>query len=256
MENGHIPLKRFYFVIPLIALAGCAAEDYSAKNVSSGFKGGFDYVRDAFGQPVTRVSKDDPQGPFPDVPADARPGHRSEKERNALIDEMKADHATAAKIQTALDQSDDQTRFLAFGGAPPTAQPIALAAETVTLPDGVRDIDSVDPSRLGGWSEVAAVDFKEGSAELPEGIEQALAKAAHLASANLAARVVGYSASDRLALPGKGPHESNRWLADLRARKVAETLIHMGVAPAKLVVGPASEAERKSGDRVEIIIDY
>ncbi len=249
-------MKRFYFVIPLLMVAGCSGDDYSAQNLSSGFKGSIDYVRDAFGQPLTRVSRDDPQGPFPNVPTDTRPQHRSEKERKAMIADMNADHATAVKIQDAVDKSDDETRYIDFNGAPPAAQPISLTVETVTLPDGVRDIDTVDPTRLGSWSSVAEVAFKEGSAELPDGLAQSLAKAANLASANLDARIVGYSNSDRLTMPGKGPHESNRWLADLRARKVAIELIHLGVAPAKLVVGSAPEAERKLGDKVDIIIDY
>lgn len=237
-------------------VAGCGGDGSRSNSLSSGFKGSIDYVRDAFGQPITRVSKDDPQGPFPNVPSDPRPQNRSEKERKAMIADMAADHATAAKIQDAVEKSDDQTRYIAFNGAPPTAQPISLTVETVTMPDGVRDIDTVDKTRLGSYSTVAEVDFKEGSAELPEGLEQKLTKAASLAKDNLDARIVGYSNSDRLTMPGKGPHEANRWLADLRARKVAEALIHLGVAPAKLVVGSASEAERKSGDKVDIIIDY
>lgn len=255
-ENGLIPLKRFYFVIPLLMLAACGGDDYSTKNLSSGLKGGIDYVRDAFGQPITRVSKDDPQGPFPAVPTDPRPEVRSEKERNALIADLNADHATATRIQAAVDKSDDKTRYVAFNGAPPTAQPIALAVESVSLPDGVKDMDTIDKTRIGSYSEVAEIEFKEGSAELPDGLDQKLAKAASLAKANLDARIVGYSSSDRLTMPGKGPHEANRWLADLRARKVARELLQLGVAPAKLVVGSASEAERKSGDKVEIIIDY
>ncbi len=247
---------RFSLVPALLILASCASEDYTAKNIGGGFKGGVDWVRDAFGQPIAEVNKDDPQGPFPNAPTDARPDVRSQKVRESMIADLKGDQATAAKITTAIDKSSDETRYIAFNGAPPTAQPIALTVETVSLPDGVRDIDTVDPTRLGGWSEVAAIDFKEGSAELPDSVEHALSQAAHLAASNPDARIVGYSNSERLALPGKGPHEANRWLADLRARKVASVLIHMGVAPAKLIVGSAPEAERKSGDKVEIIIDY
>ena len=249
-------MKRFYFVLPLLVIAGCSGDSASTKSLSSGLKGGVDYVRDAFGQPITSVAKDDPQGPFPNVPVDPRPQNRSEKERNAMIAEMNADHATAAKIQATVDKSDDKARYVAFNGAPPTAQPISLTVESVSLPDGVRDIDTVDRTRLGSWSQVAEIGFKEGSAELPDGLAQKLAKAASLASANQDARVVGYSNSERLTMPGKGPHESNRWLADLLARKVAKELLELGVAPAKLVVGAASESERKSGDKVEIIIDY
>ena len=249
-------MKRFYFVIPLLALAACSTDDYSTKSLSSGFKGSIDYVRDAFGQPLTRVSRDDPQGAFPLVPTDPRPENRTEKERKAMLADIDADRATGVKIQAALEKNDDNTRYLSFNGAPPTAQPISLTVETVALPDGVRDMDTVDRTRLGTWSSVAQVSFKEGSADLPDGLAQSLAKAASLAAANLDVRVVGYSNSDRLVMPGKGPHESNRWLAELRARKVAQELIHLGVSPAKLVVGSAAESERKLGDKVDIIIDY
>ena len=253
---------RFSFVLPLILLAGCTAEDYSAKSISGGFKGGVDWVRDAFGQPVADVGRTDPQGPFPNAPTDPRPELRSQKARDGMIADLQADRATSARMVAAVDKSDDKTRYIAFDGAPPTAQPIALSAETVTLPDGVRDMDSVDRSRLGGWSEVAAVDFKEGSSELPEDLDKALSQAVHLAKDNLDARIVGYSNSERLSLSGgngvsqKGPHEANRYLAELRARKVAEALVGMGVPASKLIVGSAAEAERKSGDKVEIIIDY
>jgi len=248
-------------VLSLVLLAGCSAEDYTAKNIAGGFKGGVDAVRDAFGDTVAVVSSDEPKGPFPNAPTDPRPEVRSQKARDGLVADLQADRATSAKMVAAVSQSDDKTRYIAFNGAPPTAQPIALTAETVTLPDGVRDMDSVDRSRLGGWSEVAAVDFKEGSAELPEDTDKALSQAARLAKTNLDARIVGFSNSDRLTLAGqggadKGPHEANRYLAELRARKVAEALIALGVPPNKLVVGSAAEAERKSGDKVEIIIDY
>jgi len=243
-------------VLSLVLLAGCEANDYSAKNIAGGFKGGVDSVRDAFGETIADVGSDDPKGPFPNAPTDPRPEMRSQKAREALLADLNADRATSAKMTAAVNKSDDKTRYIAFNGAPPTAQPIALTAETVTLPDGVRDMDSVDRTRLGGWSEVAAVDFKEGSSELPEDVEKSLAHAAHLANTNLDARIVGFSNSDRLTLPGKGPHEANRYLAELRARKVAEALIALGVPANKLVVGSAAEAERKSGDKVEIIIDY
>ncbi|GEM_PF-4315334 len=243
-------------MLSLVLLAGCEANDYTAKNIAGGFKGSVDAVRDAFGDTVADVGSDDPKGPFPNAPTDPRPEMRSQKAHDALMADLQADRATSAKMTAAVSKSDDKTRYIAFNGAPPTAQPIALTAETVTLPDGVRDMDSVDRTRLGGWSEVASVDFKEGSSELPEDVEKALAQAAHLAKSNLDARIVGYSNSDRLTLPGKGPHEANRYLADLRARKVAEALIAQGVPANKLVVGSAAEAERKSGDKVEIIIDY
>lgn len=243
-------------MVSLVLLAGCASEDYTAKNISGGFKGGVDWVRDAFGQPIAQVDTGDPKGPFPNAPADPRPEVRSQKARDGMIADLQADRATSAKVVAAVDKSDDKTRYIAFNGAPPTAQPITLTAETVSLPDGVRDMDSVDRSRLDGWSEVASVDFKEGSSDLPEDLEKSLAQAARLAKEHLDARIVGFSNSDRLTLPGKGPHEANRYLADLRARKVAETLARMGVPANKLIVGSAAEAERKSGDKVEIIIDY
>jgi outer membrane protein OmpA-like peptidoglycan-associated protein len=249
-------LKRFSFVLPLLLLGACASENFETKSLSEGFKGNIDYVRDAFGQPITRIPKQPDAGPFPSAPVDVRPEVRTQKERTDLIAEMKDDHATAAKVSAAVAKSSDQTRYISFNGKPPAAQPIALTEETVKLPDGVRDIDTVDPTRLGGWSDLGTVDFKEGSAELPESAEKFLAQAAHLASSHVDARIVGYSASDRLALPGKGPHESDRYLADLRARKVAEALIRLGVAPTKLVVGPAVESDRKSADKVEILIDY
>ena len=253
-------MKRLYYrflpLLPLILLAACEADDYKAKTISGGFKGGVDWVRDAFGTPVAEVTSDEPQGPFPNPPTDPRPELRSQKVREGMIADLDADRANSAKITTALDKSGDKTRYIAFNGAPPAAQPIALTAETISLPEGVRDMDTVDRSRLGGWSSVAAIDFKEGSAELPEDAQKALSKAASLANGHLDARIVGYSNSERLVLPGKGPHEANRYLAELRARKIAEALIHMGVAPVKLIVGSAPEAERKSGDRVEIIIDY
>jgi outer membrane protein OmpA-like peptidoglycan-associated protein len=243
-------------LLPLILLAACATEDYSAKSISKEFKGSVDWVRDAFGQPVADVGNSDPQGPFPNTPNDPRPVVRSEKARTDLITDLKDDKTTAAKITAALDKSDDKTRYIAFNGAPPTAQPIALSPETVSLPDGVRDMDTVDRTRLGSWSEVASLPFKEGSAELPEDADKSLGQAARLAKADLDARVIGYSDSDRLTLPGKGPHEANRYLAELRARKVAQALIALGVPASKVIVGSAPEAERKSGDKVEIIIDY
>jgi len=246
-------LKRFYFVIPLLLLGACS---FDTKGLSEGMKGNADWVRDAFGEPVTRIPKEPDAGPFPGIVTDDRPEVRSQKQRTALIGELNGDRATAAKMQAAMSKSDDKTRYIAFNGKGPTAQPITLTQETLTLPDGVRDIDTVDPTRLGGWSDLGEIDFKEGSAELPEDAEKVLAQAAHLLKTNLDARLAGYSASDRLALPGKGPHESNRYLADLRARKVAQALLALGVSPHKLIVGPAIEADRKSADKVEIIIDY
>jgi hypothetical protein len=239
---------RFSLLLPLVLLGACESSDYTAKNISGSFKGGVDYVRDAFGVPVADVSRDDPKGPFPAPTTDPRPELRPQKTREAMIADLNADRATSAKITTAVDKSNDKSLFIGFNGAAPTAQPISLTAETVSLPDGVRDLDSVDRTRLGSWSEVASVDFKEGSAELPDELR--------LAGGHLDARIIGFSNSDRLILPGKGPHEANRYLAELRARKVAETLVHMGVAPNKLIVGSAPESERKSGDKVEIIIDY
>lgn len=249
-------MKRFSFVLPLLLLGGCSSNSFETKSLSEGFKGNIDYVRDAFGQPITRIPKDQDAAPFPAVPVDPRPDVRTQKQRTDLVNEMKDDHAAAAKVSAAVAKSSDPTRYIAFNGKPPTAQPIALTFETVKLPDGVRDIDTVDPTRLGGWSDMGTIDFKEGSAELPDTIQKLLAQAAHLISANQDARIVGYSASERLALPDKGPHETNRYLADLRARKVAEALIELGVAPSKLVVGAAAESDRKSADKVEILIDY
>jgi outer membrane protein OmpA-like peptidoglycan-associated protein len=248
-------LKRFSFVI-LLLLGACSSGDFGTKGLSEGMKGNADWVRDAFGEPITRIPKEPDAGPFPGVVTDERPEVRTQKQRTELIGEMNADRATAAKVQAAVGKSDDKTRYIAFNGKAPAAQPIALTQETVTLPDGVRDIDTVDPTRLGGWSDLGQIDFKEGSAELPEDAGKVLSQAAHLLAANPDARVAGYSASDRLALPGKGPHEANRYLADLRARKVAEALIKLGVPATKLIVGPAVEAERKSADKVEIVIDY
>jgi len=255
-EYGLIPLKRFYFVIPLLLLGACSGKDFDTKGLSEGMKGNADWVRDAFGVPVTRVPKEPDAGPFPGIVTDDRPEVRSQKQRAELTAELNGDRATAAKVQAAVEKSGDKARYVAFNGKPPAAQLIALAPETVALPDGVRDIDTVDPSRLGGWSDVGEIDFKEGSAELPEEAGKLLSQAAHLLKTNLDARIAGYSASDRLALPGKGPHESNRYLADLRARKVAEALVKLGAPANKLIVGPAVEAERKSSDKVEIIIDY
>lgn len=247
---------RFSLLLPLALLAGCESSDYTAKSISGSFKSSVDSVRDAFGVPVADVSRDDPKGPFPNPPTDARPEPRTQKTREEMIADLKTDRDTSAKITTALDKSGDQSHYIAFNGAAPTAQPISLTTESVTLPDGVRDLDSVDRTRLDSWSVVASVDFKEGSAELPEDLEKSLAQAARLAGGHLDARIVGFSNSERLAQPGKGPHEANRYLAELRAKKVAETLAHMGVAPNKLIVGSAPESERKSGDKVEIIIDY
>jgi len=246
---------RFSLLLPLVLLAACESDDYTAKNIAGGFKGGFDYVRDAFDVPVVQIYSSDPKGPFPPPVTDPRPEVRSEKMRTDMIADLQADRATSVKITGALDKGD-KTHYIAFNGAAPAAQPISLTAVTVALPDGVRDLDSVDRTRLDSWSEVASVDFKEGSADLPEDVEKSLAQAAKLANGHLDARVVGFSNSDRVVLAGKGPHESNRYLAELRARKVAEALVRMGVPPTKLIVGSAAEAERKSGDKVQIIIDY
>jgi len=249
-------LKRFSFVLPLLLLGACSASDYSTKTLSTGAKGQIDWVRDAFGEPVARVPDQGDPGPFPGAPTDPRPEVRTQKQRSDMINDMQAERATAAKVEAAVDKSSDKSRYIAFNGKPPAAQPIALAEESVKMPDGVRDIGTVDPTRLGGWSNLGEIDFREGSAELPEEARKMLTQAAHLLSSNPEARVVGYSNSERVVLPGKGPHESNLYLADLRARKVAEALLALGVSPNKLIVGPAVEADRKSGDKVEIIIDY
>lgn len=249
-------MKRFSFVLPLLLLGGCSASDYSTKTISEGAKGQIDWVRDAFGVPVTRIPDQGDPGPFPGAPLDTRPEIRTQKQRAEMIAGLQAERAAAAKVEDAVDKSADKTRYVAFNGKPPAAQPIALTQETVNLPDGVRDIGTVDPTRLGGWSDQGWIDFKEGSAELPEEAGKTLSRVAHLLKTNLDARVVGYSGSERVALPGKGPHESNLYLADLRARKVAEALLALGVPPNKLIVGPAVEAERKSADKVEIVIDY
>lgn len=249
-------MKRFSFVLPLLLLGACSATDYSTKTLSTGTKGQIDWVRDAFDQPITRVPDQGDPGPFPGAPTDPRPEVRTQKQRTDLITAMQAERATAAKVEDAVQTSKDNSRYIAFNGKPPAAQPIALTEETVSLPDGIRDMGTVDPTRLGGWSDLGQIDFKEGSAELPDEAAKMLSQVAHLLATNPDARVVGYSASDRLALPGKGPHEANLYLADLRARKVAENLIKLGVSPTKLIVGPAVEAERKSADKVEIIIDY
>lgn len=237
-------------------LGGCSASDYSTKTISEGAKGQIDWVRDAFGEPVTRIPDQGDPGPFPGAPTDARPEVRTQKQRTEMIAGLQAERATAAKVEAAVEKSADKTRYVAFNGKPPAAQPITVTEETVTLPDGIRDIGTVDPTHLGGWSDLGGIDFKEGSAELSEEAGKTLSQAAHLLKTNLDARVVGYSGSERVSLPGKGLHESNLYLADLRARKVAEALIQLGVSPAKLIVGPAVEAERKSADKVEIVIDY
>jgi outer membrane protein OmpA-like peptidoglycan-associated protein len=249
-------LRRSVAAAALLLLAGCQG-DFSAKGLAQSFKGDIDWVRDLSGQPIAKLAKDTPQGPFPDIGNDPRPQPRSRKQNTDLIAELGADHATAGKIGAALAKSD-RTAYLTLDGAKPTAQPIPVALETVELPDGVRDLDSFDPRHAGSWFALRQVDFDEGSAELPEEapVELALRQAARLAAEKGSLRVVGYSGSQRLSLEGKGPHEANRWLAELRARKVAEQLIAFGAPPRQLLVGPAPEADRASGDKVEVIIDY
>lgn len=255
-ETGLTPLKRFSFVLPLLLLGACSASDYSTKTLSEGAKGKIDWVRDAFGAPVTRVPDQGDPGPFPGAPTDPRPEVRTQKQRSDMIAGLQAERATAAKVEAAVEKSDDKSRYIAFNGKPPAAQPIALTEETVKMPDGVRDMGTVDPTRLGSWSDLGGIEFKEGSAELPEDAGKILSQTAHLLASYPDARIVGYSNSERLTLPGKGPHEANLYLADLRAKKVAEALLKLGVPPNKLIVGPAVEAERKSADKVEIVIDY
>jgi outer membrane protein OmpA-like peptidoglycan-associated protein len=246
--------------LPLLLLGGCASEDFQSKGLSKSVKSNVDWVRDAFGEPLTQVVKDEPGGPYPAIPNDVRPLPRSAKQQKDMINTLSADKGTAGQIEGALGKSD-ATRYLSVNGAPPTAQPIALRSESVLLPDGIRDLDSYDPSRLGAWFELARIDFPEGSAELPEapddaGVAQLLRQAAQLVRREGTLRVIGYSGSDRVILAGRGPHESNRFLADLRARRVAAQLVAMGAPPRQLLVGAAPENERAKAEQVEIIIDY
>jgi outer membrane protein OmpA-like peptidoglycan-associated protein len=241
--------------LALLLVAGCQSSDYSAKEIATSFKGQVDWVRDAFGQPIAKLSNDNAAQPYPDAPSDARPLARSEKQRKEMMTGLDADQATAGKIQAQLAKSDP-TRYLFLDGAKPTAQPIALATESVELPVGVRDVDSYDPSRAGDWFELGSVEFSEGSAQLPDEDEEGLRRAALLVQKEGTLRVLGYSASDRLSMEGKGPHEANRFLANLRARRVAEQLVAFGAPANQLLVGPAPEAVRGTGNKVEIIIDY
>jgi outer membrane protein OmpA-like peptidoglycan-associated protein len=248
-------LRRSVGALLLALLAGCQSSDFGAKDIAKSFKGSIDWVRDAFGQPVAKVSRDAPAPAFPDYPNDPRPLARSLKARTDMIAALGADHATAEKIEAALAKSDP-TQYLLLNGAKPTAQPIALAAETIELPAGVRDIDSFDPSRAGNWAELGRIEFAEGSAALPEGESEGLRRAAQLVREAGTLRVVGYSGSERVGMEGRGAHETNRYLADLRARRVAEQLVAFGAPPRQLLVGPAPEAVRAGADKVEIIIDY
>jgi outer membrane protein OmpA-like peptidoglycan-associated protein len=238
-------------------LAGCQGDEFSAKGLAKSFKSDIDWVRDLSGQPIVKLAKEVPQGPFPDIGNDPRPQPRSQKQQKDLTAELGADQATAGKIGVALAKSD-RTTYLTLDGAKPGREPIELTVETVSLPDGVRDLDSFDPSRAGSWFALAQIDFAEGSAQLPDEAEAELSlrHAARLVAEGGSLRVIGYSGSDRLSLPGKGPHEANRWLAELRARRVAEQLLAFGAPARSLLIGPAPEAERASGDKVEIIIDY
>lgn len=249
-------LLRCSALATLLLVGGCSSEDLKAKRLSQSFKGDVDWVRDAFGEPLTQIVKDQPSGPFPEIPNDTRPLPRSAKQQKDILTDLSADRGTAEKIEGALGKAD-ATRYLTFNGAAPTAQPITLRSESVILPDGVRDLDSYDPSRPGSWFALARVDFAEGSAELPSPPDAAaLRRAAQLVQREGTLRVIGYSGSDRVTLAGRGPHESNRFLADLRARRVAEQLLAMGAPARQLLVGAAPENERAKADQVEIIIDY
>lgn len=246
-------------LLGLVCLSGCQSEDYKASGIAQGVKGSLDSVNALIGQPVGRAVPDPVQGEFPAIPADPRPLPRSAKQRNDMIALLNSDHDTAAKIGGALAKSEP-THYLVLNGGPPAAPPIQLISEAVILPNSVRDIDSYDPSHAGSWFELASIDFPEGSAELPEDSALPIAKAARLVTSEERGaptmRVVGYSGSERVRLAEKGPHEANRFLADLRARRVAEKLIEKGAAARQILVGPAPEAERAKGEKVEIIIDY
>jgi hypothetical protein len=248
-------LRRSAAAAAILALAGCSSGDYEAKSIAKGFKSDVDWVRDAFGQPVARISKDDAAGPYPDAPADKRPLPRSLKQQTEMIGALKADHDNAAKIETALAQSEP-SKFLFLNGAKPTGQPVAVTFETVDLPDGIRDIDSYDPSQAGNRFQLGSVDFKEGESEFGDEEDEGLRRAAQLVKKQGTLRVMGYAVAEHLTMEGKGPHEAGRWLANLRARKVAAKLTALGAPPRQLLVGPAPEATRASGDKVEIIIDY
>jgi len=248
-------LRRSVSVATVLALAGCGSGDFEAKGIAKGFKSDVDWVRDAFGVPVARLGRDDPGGGYPDAPADKRPLPRSLKQQNEMIGSLNADKDNAAKIETALAGADP-SKFLTINGAKPTGQPVAVKFESVTVPDGVRDIDSFDPSHGGQYFLLGSVDFKEGSADLSDDEAEGLRRAALLVKKQGTLRVAGYAVSDHLTMEGKGPHETGRWLADLRARKVAAKLAALGAPPRQLLVGAAPEASRNSGDKVEIIIDY
>ncbi len=258
LPRHHAVLPRpAWAVLPFAALwlAACSSDDYRAQGLAQGFKGQVDWVRDAFGQPVAPVTADAPNAAFPDIPDDQRPLARSRKLREQMIQDLESDHRAADQTLLALGQ-DDPTRYLTATrmGAPPP--PIAINSEPLPMPDGARDIDSCDPRAAAAWLSLATLEFAEGSAELPADSEAALAQAAALLNQTTTLRVMGYSASRRLALPGKGPHEANRWLADQRARRVAAALVAMGAPPRQLLVGAAPEDRRGSADMVEIIIDY
>ena len=248
-------LRRSVSVATVLALVGCGSGDFEAKGIAKGFKSDVDWVRDAFGQKVVRIARDESTGPYPDAPADKRTLPRSLKQQTEMIGVLKTDRDTAVKIETALAGSDT-SKFLTLNGAKPTGQPVAVKFETVQVPDGIRDIDSFDPTHAGDWFMLGYIEFKEGEADLPDDQEEGLRRAAQLVKKQGTLRVSGFAVSDHLTMPDKGPHEAGRWLADLRARKVAAKLAALGAPPRQLLVGPAPEAIRNSGDKVEIIIDY
>jgi len=238
-----------------LLLAACDSKDFDSKGLSTTFKGNIDWVRDSFGQPVARIVKDTPDGPFPAIPGDPRPVPRSLKQQTTLIAELSADHKQAMATQASL-AAGDPTRSLPPAGASAEPAPIAVLVEEVSLPVGVRDFESFVAHADISLFSLASIDLAEGSARLPDGLESTLQDAVALLGPATTARVEGYSAGHRLVMPGRGPHETNRWLADLRARRVAAAMVAAGAPPQQLLVGPAPEASRGSADKVEIIIDY
>jgi outer membrane protein OmpA-like peptidoglycan-associated protein len=238
----------------LIGLTACQDRDFTAPGIAQGFKGQLDWVRDAFGEKVTQLPNDQ-NFAFPAMPNDPRPLPRTLKQQNDLKGSLTADLTTAGKISGAT-QSGDATRYVTLDGAAPTAAPISVAPEQVALPDAVREINSHDPSRGTGWFLLGEVPFSEGSALLRDDSNEGLRRAAQLVAKQGSLRVQGFSGSDRLEVPDLGRHEANRLLADLRARKVAERLIALGAPASALLVGPAPEVVRASGEKVEIIVDY
>jgi len=248
-------LRRSVMAAAIPALFACSSGDFDAQGVAKGFKANVDWVRDAFGQATVKLSDADPRLAYPAAPDDKRPLPRSLKTQTEMIAALKADHDNAGKIQAALAQSDP-SKFLLVNGAKPTAQPVSLTFETIELPDGIRDIDSFDPSHAVQWFELGSVDFAETSSEPIDEEEEGLRRAAQLVKNQGVLRVVGYAASDHLTMGDKGPHEAARWLANQRARRIAARLVALGAPPRQLLVGAAPEAVRASGDKVEIIIDY